>query len=68
MCENNKITGFYEECLINLFSYYLFRHNKFHNKKNLINNMNSITNEKINQLKQKLIKETNNIIYFIPEN
>ena len=44
------------------FSYWLFRHNKFHNKKNLINIMNSITNEKLNQLKQKLFKETNNII------
>ena len=38
----------------------LLRHNEFH-KKNLLNIINSITDEKINQFKQKLIEETNNI-------
>ena len=56
-----KITEFSKECLMNLCPDCLLRHNEFHSKKNLFNIMNSITNEKINQFKQKL---KNQIYYF----
>ena len=64
LCKKHKkkITEFCEECLMNLCPDCLLRHNEFHSKKNLFNIMNSITNEKINQFKQKLIEESNNII------
>ena len=58
---NNKITEYCEDCLMNLCPDCLLTHNVFHKKKNLVNIMNSITDEKINQFKQKLIEETNNI-------
>ena len=64
LCKNHKkkITDFCEECFMNLCPDCLLRHNEFHIKINLLDLANSITNEKINKIKQHLIKESNDII------
>ena len=64
LCKKHKkkITEFCEECLMNLCPDCLLRHNEFHIKINLLDLANSITNEKINKIKQHLIKESNDII------